>query len=138
MGFPGSSAGKEATCNMEDLGSISGLGRSPGEGSSYPLQYSCLENSMKRDAEQATVHGVAKRRTRLNDFHFHFLSPSVCLEPYNFHNELETYLRTRNHLLHHLWFQQHLQYFPGQIPESEAEYFFPFVHLNSKHLKSNK
>ena len=46
MGFPGSSAGKESTCSARDLGSISGLGRSPGEGRGYPLQYSGLENSM--------------------------------------------------------------------------------------------
>ena len=46
MGFPGGSDGKESACNVEDLGSIPGLGRSPGEGSSYPLQCSFLENSM--------------------------------------------------------------------------------------------
>ena len=46
MGFPGGSAGKESTCNEGDLGSIPGLGRSPGEGNSYLLQYSGLENSM--------------------------------------------------------------------------------------------
>ena len=45
MGFPGGSAGKEIACNGRDLGSIPGLGRSPGEGNSYPLQYSGLENS---------------------------------------------------------------------------------------------
>ena len=45
MGFPGGSAGKESPCNAEDLGSIPGLGRSHGEGNSYPLQYSGLENS---------------------------------------------------------------------------------------------
>ena len=45
---PGGSAGKESTCNVGDLGSIPGLGRSPGEGNSYPLQYSCLGNSMDR------------------------------------------------------------------------------------------
>ena len=45
MGFPGSSAGKESTCNAGDLGLILGLGRSPGEGKGYPLQYSGLENS---------------------------------------------------------------------------------------------
>ena len=44
LGFPGSSAGKESTCNGEDLGSIPGLGRSPREGHENPLQYSCLEN----------------------------------------------------------------------------------------------
>ena len=44
--FPGSSAGKESSCNAGDLGLIPGLERSPGEGKSYPLQYSGLENSM--------------------------------------------------------------------------------------------
>ena len=48
MGFPGSSAGKESICNVGDLGLIPGLGRSPGEGNGYPLQYSCLQNSMDR------------------------------------------------------------------------------------------
>ena len=45
LGFPGSSAGKESSCKVGDLGSIPGLGRSPGEGKGYPLQYSGLENS---------------------------------------------------------------------------------------------
>ena len=48
QGFTGGSDGKESACNVGDLGSISGLGRSPGEGNGYPLQYSCLENSMDR------------------------------------------------------------------------------------------
>ena len=63
-GFPGGSAGKESACNVGDLGSIPGLGRYPGEGKGYPLQYSGLENSMNY-----IVHGVAKSRTRLSDFH---------------------------------------------------------------------
>ena len=50
MGFPCGSAGKESACNAGDLGSIPGLGRSPGEGHSNPLQYSCLENPMDRGA----------------------------------------------------------------------------------------
>ena len=50
MGFPGSSDDKESTCNMGDLGSTPGLGRSPGEGNANPLQYSYLENSMDRGA----------------------------------------------------------------------------------------
>ena len=49
-GFPGSSDGKECTCNEGDLGSIPGLGRSPGEGNGYPLQHSDLDNSMDRGA----------------------------------------------------------------------------------------
>ena len=63
-GFPCGSAGKESACNVVDLGLISGLGRSPGEGKGYPLQYSGLENSMEYIA-----HGVAKSRTQLSDFH---------------------------------------------------------------------
>ena len=50
MGFPHSSVGKESACNEGDLGSIPGLGRSPGEGSGNPLQYSCPENPMDRGA----------------------------------------------------------------------------------------
>ena len=46
LGFPRSSTGKESACNAGDLGLIPGLGRSPGEGNSNPLQYSCLENPM--------------------------------------------------------------------------------------------
>ena len=65
LGFPCGSAGKESTCNAGDLGVIPELGRSPGEENSYPLQYSGLENSM-----DCIVHGVAKSRTRLSDFHF--------------------------------------------------------------------
>ena len=57
------------SCDAGELGSIPGLGRSPGEGNDYPLQYSWLENSMDRRAWQATVHGVAKSRTRLSDQH---------------------------------------------------------------------
>ena len=59
-GFPGSSDGKDSACNVGDLGSIPGLGRAPGEGNGFPLQCSGLENSMNREAWQATVRGVAK------------------------------------------------------------------------------
>ena len=59
--------GKESFCNAGDLGSIPGLGRCPGEGNGYPLQYSCLENPMDRGAWQAIAHGVAKSWTRLSD-----------------------------------------------------------------------
>ena len=65
LGFPGGSAGKESACNVGDLGSIPGLGRSPGEGKGYLLQYSSLENSM-----DFIVHGVTKSQTQLSDFHF--------------------------------------------------------------------
>ena len=65
VGFPGGSAGKESSCNVGFLGLIPGLGRSPGEGNGYPLQYIGLENSM-----DCIVHVVAKSQTRLSDFHF--------------------------------------------------------------------
>ena len=58
LGFPGGSAGKESACNPGDLGSIPGLGRCPGEGNAYPLQYSGLEKPM-----DCIVHGVTKGRT---------------------------------------------------------------------------
>ena len=67
MGFPRGSEGKESACNAGDLGSILGLGISPGGGHGNPLKYSCLENPMDRGAWQATVHGVAKSRTWLSD-----------------------------------------------------------------------
>ena len=74
LGFPCGSVGKESTCSAGDLGSIPGLGRSPGEGMGYPLQYSGLENSM-----DSTVHGVARGRTQLSDFHFHFIQHSISI-----------------------------------------------------------
>ena len=69
MGFPGRSVGKNLPANAGDTGgvsSISGFGRSPGEGNGNPLQYSCLENSMNRGAWRATVHGVAESQTPLS------------------------------------------------------------------------
>ena len=69
LGFPCGSAGKESTCNAGALGSIPGLGRSPGEGKGYPLQYSGLENSM-----DCVVHGVAESQTLLSAFR-------CCLTP---------------------------------------------------------
>ena len=59
-GFSYGSAGKESACNAGDLGSIPGLGRSPGEGKAYPLQYSCLENPTDREVWWAAVHGGHK------------------------------------------------------------------------------
>ena len=77
MGFPGDSAGKESTCNMGDLGSVPGLGRSPGEGNGNPLQYPCLENPhgqrslvgyspwghKESDTTEATKHNKAQHST---------------------------------------------------------------------------
>ena len=63
LGFPCGSAGKESACNVGDLGSTPGLGRSSGERKGYPLQYACLENPMERGAWQARVYGVTQSRT---------------------------------------------------------------------------
>ena len=70
-GFPDSSIGKESACNVGDLGSIPGLGQSPGKGKGYPLQYSGLENSL-----DCIVCGVAKSQTSLSDFHFQYVCPN--------------------------------------------------------------
>ena len=77
MGVPDGSAGKESACNVGDLGLTPGLGRSPGEGKGYPLQYSGLENSM-----DCMVHEVSKSWTQLSvtsRFVIDFLPKSKCL-----------------------------------------------------------
>ena len=76
LGVPGGSAGEESTCNAGELGSIPALGRAPGEGNGYPLQYSGLENSM-----DCIVHGVAKSQTQLSDFHFQGITVTEHLLP---------------------------------------------------------
>ena len=86
MGFPGSSDGKASAYNAGDPGSVPGLGRSPGEGNGYPLQYSCLENFVDRGAWQATVHGAAELGTtkQLTRRHWH---PTPVLLPGKSHGQ---------------------------------------------------
>ena len=84
--FLGGSEVKASACNVGDLGSIPGSGRSPGEGNGNPLQYSCLENPMDGGAWWATVHGVAKSRTQLSDFTFTSLSPK-CIQHWAWHRQ---------------------------------------------------
>ena len=74
MGFPCGLAGKESACNVGDLGSIPGLGRSPGEAKGYPFSfwYSGLEITM-----DSMSHGVTKSRTRLRDFHLNMLMMNI-------------------------------------------------------------
>ena len=66
-GVPVGSDGKEAACDAGYPGSIFGTGRSPGEGNGYPLQNSCVGNSVDRGAWQAAVQGVAKSETQLSN-----------------------------------------------------------------------
>ena len=103
-----SSAGKESTCKVGDLGSIPGLGRSPGEGKGYPLQYSNLENPM-----DFIVHGVTKSQTRPSDFHFS-LSPLYVFPVEGFflyHSRLFQSLQSDNSFLH-LWVDVVLNWTP--------------------------
>ena len=72
-GFPAGSNGEESACSAGNMGSIPGLGRSPGEGHGNPLQCSCLENPMDRGPH--TVHGITKSQTGLSDYGF--LSPEL-------------------------------------------------------------
>ena len=83
LGFSGGSAGKESSCNAGDLGSIPGLGRSPGEGTSYPLQYSGLENSV-----DCIVHGVAKSQARITSWFFEFWLGKFILGEYIKYTEI--------------------------------------------------
>ena len=69
QGFPGGLDGKESSCNAGDPGSIPGLGKSPGEGNGYSLQYLGLENSMG-----CIVRGAAKSQTQLSNF-LYYQSP---------------------------------------------------------------
>ena len=88
-GFPHSSVSKESACYAGDLGSIPGSGKSPGEGNSNPLQYSCLENPMDRGTWQATVHRVVrvghdlatKERETLHECREQYLP--FCLSKFN-------------------------------------------------------
>ena len=72
-GFPGDSDGKESTGNVEEQGSIPDLGKSPGEGNDYPLQYSCLEISMDRGVLWATVQWGCKELDTTEQ-HFHTMT----------------------------------------------------------------
>ena len=71
MGFPRGTSGKNPPAKMKNMGSIHGLGRSPGEGNGNPLQYSCLENPMDRGTWWAIVHRVTKSQTQLKQLNTH-------------------------------------------------------------------
>ena len=104
IGCAFSSDGKASAYKVGDLGSIPGSGRSSGEGNGKPLQYPCLENPMDQGAWWATVHGVAKSRTRLSYFTslpkypetvlslapplYHLASPSTFVSFLDYYNTL--------------------------------------------------
>ena len=110
--LPCGSAGRESICNAGNLGSIPGLGRSPGEGKGYPLQYSGLENSM-----DSIVHGVAKSRTWLSNFHFQVsslpLSLSLLLNSYNVNSSLlDVVQKVSNYSFKNYFFSVQFEWFP--------------------------
>ena len=91
LGSPGSSDGKESSCNALDRGSVPGSGASPEKRIGYPLQYSCLEYSMDSGAWWATVHRVTKSWTRQNNYHFYFFTFTLQIDHHDKYN---------NHLSH--------------------------------------
>ena len=89
VNIPGGSNGKEPACNAGGLGSFPGLGRSPGEGNSNPLQYSGLENSMDRGVWQTAVCGVAKSPTGLLSLSFFtFVECLLCARHIYIHSNV--------------------------------------------------
>ena len=76
-GLPSFADSKESVCNTGDVGSIPGLGRSPGEETGYPFQHSCLKNCMDKGAWWPAVHGVAKSQTRLSNFDFFIVTHAI-------------------------------------------------------------
>ena len=90
-GSPDNSPGKESACNAGDQGSAPWSERSPGEGNGNPLQYSRLEHPMDRGAWWAIVHGVAKSRTRLSDYHQTVFPKTLHIpSPQCFNHQLES------------------------------------------------
>ena len=116
--IPGGKDGKESAYNAGDPGWIPRLGRSPGKGNGYPLQYSHLENSMSWGARQAIVHGLAESWTWLSNYHFHFhfslLLPGLNkrvrrIGRYKFYLRLKTNLSTAPLQLHQIQALQSLE-----------------------------
>ena len=137
LGFPCGSGGKESACNAGDLGSIPGLGRSPGEGNSYPLQYSGLENFM-----DCIVHAVAKSRTWLSNFHFHtnylIYFPQVCelgiIPLCRWNNQGSDSSLTQVQRAIKLWNQA----FNPSLAYSGVSFYFNSFHVNSVRSLSHR
>ena len=146
MGFPGGSEVKASACNAGDLGSNPGSGRSPGEGSGNPFQYSCLENPMDRGAWWATVYRVAKSRTWLSNFTIllHFssvaqLCPTLC-DPMNLstpglpvHHQLPEFTQTCVHRVSDAIQPSHPLLSPSPPAPNPSQHQSPFQWVNSSH-----
>ena len=125
MDFSGGSVVKNPFAIARGLRSIPRLGRCPGEGNAYPLQYSCLENSMDIGAWQATVHGITKSQTRLSDFHvykYKTWKKTVCIL-----KNIKSYNVKSAHIFHYLLYI--LRWF-GNLPRPPKKKSNYFAHLN--------
>ena len=121
--FPDGSDSKESACSVGDLGLIPGLGWSPGEGNSYPLQYSGLENSTDRGAWHATVRGVTKSQTQLSKFHFHLhplSSVSVNSHQKQWNSQFHNF-----HFLCWVFYDSHFDSFWGRSGSSRVHFILP-------------
>ena len=132
MGFPDNSGGKESTCNTGDLGSIPGLGRSPGEGNGSPLQYSYLENPMDRGAWRATVHKL--QRTG-HDWVTKHISAPTFVAYYAMAYSAATFKNEEGDFLAVQWLRLHFQ--GAQFQSLVGELRFYILHGVDK-IKKNK
>ena len=138
VGFPGGSDGKESACDVGDLGSIPGLGSSPGEGNGNPLQYSGLRNPMDSGAWRATVDGVEKSRAGLRDntravhwvLHFKLQEHTQTLCPQFVKAATKQKVMPRDFLMVQ-WLRIHLAMQETQVPSLVGE-------LRPHMLQSNK
>ena len=127
MGFSHGSDSKESACNVGDPGSIPESGRSPEGGNGNLLQYSYLENPMDRGAWQATVYGVSKGWTRLNDFHFPLgLTGLISLQFKGLSGLLQHHSSKASILQHSAFFMVQLSH-PVLTEKTKALTILPFV-----------
>ena len=102
--FPGSRVVKNPPANAADSSLIIGLGRSPGEGNGYLLQYSYLDNSMDRGVWRATVHGVTKSQTQLSNSH---TQTHIYIHTYTHTYEYITYIYIHKHINTYTYIYKH-------------------------------
>ena len=125
-GFPGGSVVKNPPANVGEVGSIPGSGRSPREGNSNPLQYSCLKNPTDREAWWTTVHGVAKSWTQFIDWTRSRSHPQSTQVPWELHREGGWSEQDSQRVLptfhSHKWDHRSLMHFRRQsVPKIEVD-----------------